>query len=172
VGAPGFPQDLVDGLLAADFLLVGDLFLTATAAAATVALPLSSTAETSGTMTNAERRVQRFQRAVPAAGGMETWEILSQLAGLLGYRFKMKYASAQDVTAEIRRVVPIWAGLDLGSAGAVWDADGVKLPRVPFTGLGRPLAPVPTLGLDTLEVRFAAWFDKIFEKARQELPVV
>jgi formate dehydrogenase major subunit len=172
VGAPGFPQDLCEGLLAADFLLVGDLFLTATAACATVALPLSSTAETSGTMTNAERRVQRFQRAVPAAGGMETWEILSQLAGLLGYRFKMKYASAQDVTAEIRRVVPIWAGLDLGSAGAVWDADGVKLPRVPFTGLGRPLAPVPTLGLDTLEVRFAAWFDKIFEKARQELPVV
>jgi hypothetical protein len=31
---------------------------------------------------------------------------------------------------------------------------------------------VPTLGLDTLEVRFAAWFDKIFEKARRELPVV
>jgi predicted molibdopterin-dependent oxidoreductase YjgC len=50
VGAPGFPQDLCDGLLAADFLLVGDLFLTSTAAFATVALPLSSTAETSGTM--------------------------------------------------------------------------------------------------------------------------
>ena len=113
VGAPGFPQDLRDGLLAADFLLVGDLFLTATAASATVALPLSSAAETSGTMTNAERRVQRLQRAVPPAGGMETWEILSRLAGLLGYRFKMKYASAQDVTAEIRRVVPNWAGLDL-----------------------------------------------------------
>ena len=172
VGAPGFPQDLCDGLLAADFLLVGDLFLTSTAAFATVALPLSSTAETSGTMTNAERRVQRLERAVPPAGGMETWEILSQLASLLGYRFKMKYGSAQDVTAEIRRVVPIWAGLDLGSAGAVWDADGLKLPRVPFTGLGGPLAPVPTLGLDTLEVRFAAWFDKIFEKARRELPVV
>ena len=172
VGAPGFPQDLCDGLLAADFLLVGDLFLTATAAFATVALPLSSTAETSGTMTNAERRVQRLERAVPPAGGMETWEILSQLASLLGYRFKMKYGSAQDVTAEIRRVVPIWAGLDLGSAGAVWDADGLKLPRVPFTGLGGPLAPVPTLELDTLEVRFAAWFDKIFEKARRELTVV
>ena len=35
-------QDLRDGLLAADFLLVGDLFLTATAAFATVALPLSA----------------------------------------------------------------------------------------------------------------------------------
>jgi len=172
VGAPGFPQDLRDGLLAADFLLVGDLFLTATAASATVALPLSSTAETSGTMTNAERRVQRLQRAVPPAGGMETWEILSQLASLLGYRFKMKYGSAQDVTAEIRRVVPIWAGLDPGFMGAVWGVDGLRLPEVPFTGLGRPLAPVPTLGLDTMEVRFTGWFDKIFEKARRELPVV
>ena len=172
VGAPGFPQDLRDGLLAADFLLVGDLFLTATAACATVVLPLSSTAETSGTMTNAERRVQRLQRAVPPAGGMETWEILSQLAGLLGYRFKMKYASAEDVTEEIRRVVPIWAGLDTGSMGAVWDTDGLKRRTVPFTGLGEPLTPVPTLGLDTLEVRFAAWFDEIFEKARGELPVV
>jgi formate dehydrogenase major subunit len=172
LGAPGFPQDLREGLLAADFLLVGDLFLTATAASATVALPLSSTAETSGTMTNAERRVQRLQRGVPPAGGMETWEILSRLADLLGYRFKMKYGSAQDVTAEIRRVVPIWAGLDVDSGGAIWDAGVPKLPRVPFTGLGGALVPVPTLGLDNLEVRFAGWFDKIFEKARSELPVV
>jgi len=172
VGAPGFPPDLVDGLLAADFLLVGDLFLTATAAAATVALPLSSAAETSGTMTNAERRVQRLRRAVPPAGGMETWEILSQLAGLLGYRFKMKYGSAEDVTAEIGRVLPIWAGLEPGPAGAVWDVDALRLPRVPFSGLGGPLSPVATLGLDSLEVRFKGWFDGIFEKARRELPVV
>ena len=141
VGAPGFPTDLCDGLLAADFLIVGDLFLTATAASANVVLPLSSTAETSGTMTNAERRVQRLERAVPPAGGMETWEILSRLAGLLGYRFKMKYGSAQDVTAEIRQVVPIWAGLDLGSAGAVWDADGPQAGQCPVHGAGRAARP-------------------------------
>jgi formate dehydrogenase major subunit len=172
MGAAGFPQDLIDGLLAADFLLVGDLFLTATAASATVALPLSATAETSGTMTNAERRVQRLRRAVPPAGGLETWEILSQLAGLLGYRFKMKYGSAQDVTDEIRRVAPIWAGLDLDLEGEVWNANGLKAPRVPFAGLGGPIAPVPTLGLDTLETRFETWFDGVFEKARRELPAV
>jgi len=169
IGAPGFPKELCDGLLAADFLLVGDLFLTSTAASATVALPLSSPAETSGTMTNAERRVQRLSRAVPPAGGMETWEILSQLASRLGYRFKMKYGSVQDVTAEIRRVVPIWAGLDVGPGGTVWDAGGFNRPRIPFAGLGGPVAPVPTLGLDTLEVRFAGWFDQIFEKARRDL---
>jgi predicted molibdopterin-dependent oxidoreductase YjgC len=172
MGAAGFPQDLIDGLLATDFLLVGDLFLTATAASATVALPLSATAETSGTMTNAERRVQRLRQAVPPAGGLETWEILSQLAGLLGYRFKMKYGSAQDVTEEIRRVAPIWAGLDLDFEGEVWNADCLKTPRVPFAGLGGPYAPVPTLALDTLETRFATWFDGVFEQARRELPAV
>ncbi|MFN7987224.1 MAG: FAD-dependent oxidoreductase [Thermoanaerobaculia bacterium] len=172
IGAPGFPQELRDGLLAADFLVVGDMFLTATAASGAVVLPLSGTAETSGTMTNAERRVQRLERAVPPAGGMETWEILSRLAGLLGYRFKMKYGSAQDVTSEIQRVVPIWAGLDVGPSGAVWSADGRGLPGAPFTGLGEPVVPVQTLGLDALEVRFASWFDGIFEKARRELPTV
>jgi formate dehydrogenase major subunit len=172
VGAPGFPRDLSDGLLAADFLLVGDLFLTATAASASVALPLSATAETSGTMTNAERRVQRLQRAVPPPGGMENWEILSHLAGLLGYRFKLKYASVADVTAEIRRVAPIWSGLDIGPAGSVWDSERLRLSKVPFAGIGGELTPMPTLGLDTLEVRFAGWFEKIFEKARRELPAM
>lgn len=172
IGASGYPQDLRDGLLAADFLLVGDLFLTATAASATVALPLSSPAETSGTMTNAERRVQRLERAVPPAGGMETWDMLGRLAGLLGYRFKMKYESAQDVTAEIRRVVPIWSGLDVGPAGAIWDAGNLARPGIPFIPPGEPVAPVSTLGLDTLEVRFGTWFDRIFEKAREDLPVV
>ncbi|MCG3190912.1 MAG: Nitrate reductase [Thermoanaerobaculia bacterium] len=168
-GAPGFPGDLIEGLFAADFLLVGDLFLTATAARAAVVLPLSSTVETSGTMTNAERRVQRLERAVPPAAGTETWEILSHLAGLLGYRFKLKYASAQDVTAEIHKVAPIWNGLDIGKAGAIWDRQRMRLPEVPFRDLGEPVSPVGTLALDTLEARFAGWFKEIFEKAHRDL---
>ena len=169
-GAPGFPKELCDGLRAADFLVVGDLFLTATAASASVVLPLSSTAETSGTMTNAERRVSRLQRAVPPAGGMETWEVLSHLAGQLGYRFKMKYGSVDDVTAEIRRVAPIWSGLDLVPEGTVWDAGGLSRAEAPFAGLGETLTPVPTLGLDAVEARFATWFDTTVERARQALP--
>lgn len=176
IGAEGFPQDLRDGLLAADFLLVGDLFLTATAASAHAVLPLSAPAETSGTMTNAERRVQRLHRAVPPPSGAETWEVLSRLAAALGYRFKMKYASAEEVTAEIRRTVPIYAGLDLtGPAGPVWDLSAGRAKGNPFdpSALGpeaRP--PVPTLHLDTLEQRFEEWFGKLFERARRELPVI
>ena len=59
--------------------VVGDLFLTATAALANVVLPLSSAAETSGT----DRRTPSgacsgCSRAIPPAVGMETWEILCE----------------------------------------------------------------------------------------------
>ncbi|MBE3099412.1 MAG: molybdopterin-dependent oxidoreductase, partial [Planctomycetes bacterium] len=56
------PQEIRDGLLATEFLVVGDLFYTETARAANVVLPFSSAAETSGTFTNSERRVQRVRR--------------------------------------------------------------------------------------------------------------
>ena len=165
LGAPGFPQDLRDGLLAADLLVVGDLSLTATAAHAGIVLPLSAPAETSGTMTSCERRVQRLDRAVPPAGGLETWEILGRLAALLGHRFKMKYASAAEVTAEILRVAPIWAGLGPDPSGSVWDLGLLKRAAPPFTGIGEEVTPVPTLGLDHREAWFASWFDGVIGKA-------
>ena len=42
---------------------MADLFATKTAQAAHVVLPMSSTPETAGTMTNSERRVQLLARA-------------------------------------------------------------------------------------------------------------
>lgn len=169
LGSPGFPRDLQEGLLAAEFLLVGDVFLTETAASSTVALPLSTSAETSGTMTSAERRVQRLTRAVPPAGGMETWEVLGRLAALLGYRFKMRYRSVEEVTAEIRRVVPLWEGLDLSApSGAIREAGGPEPPVAPVWP-GEAVTPVPTLALDTVEARFTEWFDGLADTARREL---
>jgi predicted molibdopterin-dependent oxidoreductase YjgC len=58
MGAPDFPADLSLGLGAAEFLVVMDLFMTDTAKCANVVLPLSGLAETSGTLTSSERRVQ------------------------------------------------------------------------------------------------------------------
>jgi predicted molibdopterin-dependent oxidoreductase YjgC len=171
LGAPGYPRDLCEGLLAADFLLVGDLFLTPTAANAGVVLPLSSTAETSGTMTNAEGRVQALQRAVPPLAGLETWEILSRLGGLLGFRFKMRYASVADVTAEIRRVAPPWHGLGPDLGGFVRETRSVPGVVPPPALPGDLVTPAPTLFLDTLEMRFQDWFDGLVAKARRDLPV-
>ncbi len=48
-----------------DFTIVQELFLTETAKQADVVLPALSWAERDGTLTNAERRVQRYYKAIP-----------------------------------------------------------------------------------------------------------
>ena len=171
LGAPGYPRDLCEGLLAAEFLLVGDLFLTPTAANAGVVLPLSSAAETSGTMTNAEGRVQPLERAVPPAAGLETWEILSRLGALLGHRFRMRYGSVREVTAEIRRVAPSWQDVGPDLSGLVRGPGPAPGRFARSTVPGELVTPVPTLFLDTLEMRFRDEFDGLVARARQALPV-
>ncbi len=168
IGEEGFPEDLKEGLCAADFLLVGDLFLTETAKLANVVLPLSSAAETSGTMTNQERRVQSLQAAIPPLAGLETWQILSQLAARMGYRFKMRYNSVAEIQEEIRRVAPLYASIitDSREADGTWGLSGLRLPPVRFHGrLDATVRPVPTLFLDHLEGRFSRWFEEIMTRA-------
>jgi formate dehydrogenase major subunit len=170
VGNEEFPRDLCEGLAAADFLVVGDLFLTETAKLANVVLPLSSTAETSGTMTNSERRIARLSRAIPPISGLETWQILCEIAGRMGYRFKMKYANLGEVTEEICSVVPIYRGVAIGSADAdgVWDLNFSRLERRPVGGKATAVQPVATLHLDALEGRFQRRFDDLFRAAQQK----
>ncbi|MFY9749322.1 MAG: molybdopterin-dependent oxidoreductase, partial [Methanoregula sp.] len=57
-----------DALSKLDFLVVQDLFMTETAAKANVVLPSASFAERDGTVTNAERRVQRIRKAIEPVG--------------------------------------------------------------------------------------------------------
>jgi formate dehydrogenase major subunit len=170
IGSEGFPSDLREGLEAVEFLVVGDLFFTATAGASHVVLPLSTAAETSGTMTNHERRVQGLERAVPARCGSETWRTLCEIAGKMGYRFKMRYASVAEITEEIRRVAPMYRNVKVGSAGAegLWDAASAPLQAVaPDPKRKHAIRPVGTLGLDVLETRFDRWFKRIVVEARQ-----
>ena len=56
---------LAEALRSAGFLVVQELFLTATARMADVVLPAQAYTEREGTFTNGERRVQRFYPAVP-----------------------------------------------------------------------------------------------------------
>jgi len=170
IGDPDFPEELKAGLLATDFLVVGDLLYTETAKAANVVIPLSAPAETSGTMTNHERRVQCVQRATPPRNGMETWQILCQLASSMGHRFKMKYAAVVDVTEEIRRVVPIYrdAAAGDGKRRELWRLDEFRLaPMAPTVALGaRAAAPLPTRALDCLDRRAEDRFARLLAQAR------
>jgi predicted molibdopterin-dependent oxidoreductase YjgC len=173
LGNPDTPRDLVEGILAADFLVVGDLFLTDTARAAHAVLPLSAHPETSGTLTSQERRIQRLERAIPPRNGLETWQVICQLADQMGFRFKMKYASIAEVTEEIQRVIPLHRGVEVDSpdAAGLWALDGRGAPAGVFDpgSLSSPARPASTLALDHLESVFARRFDEDVERARAAL---
>jgi formate dehydrogenase major subunit len=171
LGAPNLPEAFKQGLLAADLLVVADLFLTRTAQAAHAVLPLSTLAETSGTLTNLERRVQRVERAIPARTGVENWQLLCRLAAALGHRFRLRYGSAAEITEEIRRVVPIYRDVVVGSGDeeGIWDASRLALPRVALPPSLVPAIPsASTLELDCIELRFRDWFDGLVQRARAD----
>jgi NADH-quinone oxidoreductase subunit G len=68
----------------AEFTVVQDLFLTATAELADVVLPAAAVAEREGSYTNAERRVQRSRQARPAVGDARAdWQIIAGVATAL-----------------------------------------------------------------------------------------
>jgi NADH-quinone oxidoreductase subunit G len=104
----------LDGL---DFLIVQELFLTDTARQADVVLPALSFAERDGTFTSADRRVQRFERALPPLGQARAdWAIFTEVARRLGAEWS--YASAGDVLAAINRAIPQYADLTLAALRA------------------------------------------------------
>ncbi len=89
-------------------LVVHDIFLTGTAAAADVVLPALTYAEKTGTVGNIEGRVQRHDQALLGPGTARSdAEIFSLLAMRLGVPFG--FASWEGVLAEIGRVVPGWS---------------------------------------------------------------
>jgi predicted molibdopterin-dependent oxidoreductase YjgC len=76
-------KHLLHGL---DCLIVQDIFLTQTAEMADVVLPAAAAwAESEGTVTNSERRVQRVRKALdPPGQAMDDIWIIAQIAGRLG----------------------------------------------------------------------------------------
>ena len=99
---------LLEGL---ELLVVQDLFLTKTAELADVVLPATAAwAETEGTVTNSERRVQRVRKAVepPPRGARRPRDHLRarQPDGR-----RLGRADAEAVWDEVRRLSPVHAGM-------------------------------------------------------------
>ncbi|ENN6196530.1 formate dehydrogenase subunit alpha [Vibrio vulnificus] len=116
---------VIEGLEALDFLVVQDIFLTETAQYADVVLPSCSFAEKSGHFTNTERRVQRISPAVnPPGEAKEDWRIIQEIANAMGSDWH--YRSVADITNEITRVTPQYAGLkweNITPEGAQWPSN-------------------------------------------------
>jgi len=98
-------------LKALDHLVVIDIFRTETAELAHVVLPATGWAETDGSFTNTERRVQRVRAAVPPAGDARPdWWIVGQIAQRLGFR-GFEWKGAGEVFDEMCSLMPIYGGL-------------------------------------------------------------
>ena len=94
-----------------EFMVVQDIFLTATAERADVVLPAAAAwAESEGTVTNSERRVQRVRRAlVPPGQALDDLAIIFDIARGLGHDWGEP--SAEAVWEEVRRLSPVHRGM-------------------------------------------------------------
>jgi predicted molibdopterin-dependent oxidoreductase YjgC len=112
---------LLEGL---DFLIVQDMFLTKTAAMADVVFPAGAGwAESDGTATSSERRVQRINKALdPPGDAKDDVEILCLLAGAMGHEWPVP--EAEEIWDELRSLSPMHGGMSYARldehAGLQW----------------------------------------------------
>ena len=94
-----------------DFMVVQDIFLTATGQMADVVLPAAAGwCESDGTVTNSERRVQRVRKALdPPSGARDDVAILFDLARRLGHDWGAP--NAEQIWDELRDLSPPHAGM-------------------------------------------------------------
>ncbi len=108
-----------------DFIVVQELFMTATSEMADVVLPASSYFEKNGTFTNGERRMQRVNRVIEPIGNTKPdGQIIIDIMNRLGYQQPTGlHYDAANVIEEIADVIPFMKGLSwdrLGENGLQW----------------------------------------------------
>uniref|UniRef100_A0A182T0E5 Molybdopterin oxidoreductase domain-containing protein n=1 Tax=Anopheles maculatus TaxID=74869 RepID=A0A182T0E5_9DIPT len=92
-----------------ELVIVQDIFMTKTAAAADVILPSTSWGEHEGVYTAADRGFQRFFKAVEPKWDLKTdWQIISEIATRMGY--PMHYNNTQEIWDELRHLCPNFYG--------------------------------------------------------------
>jgi len=117
-------------------LVVQDIFMTRTAEMADVVFPASvAWAESDGTVTSSERRVQRVRAAVPPPGeARHDIEIIGELARRMGVAWGDP--SPEDLWDELRSLSPLHAGMSwarLEDAGGLqWPCPSLDHPGTPF----------------------------------------
>lgn len=126
-------RELLAGL---DVLVVQDLFLTRTGELADVVLPASAAwAESDGTVTSSERRVQRVRAAVPPPGdARDDLRIIGELARRLGYDWGEP--TAEQLWDELRSLSPLHGGMSYerleAEGGLQWPCPTLDHPGSPF----------------------------------------
>ncbi len=125
-----------------DFIIVQDIFLTETAQKADVVLPGNAFAESTGTYTNTERRVQSADAAltVPGDAKPDYW-IISEIAKRLGHEDFP--ATPEAIFAELKELTPSYHGMTkqrlLDEEGLRWPCPSEDHPGTPILHIGKPV---------------------------------
>ncbi len=126
-------RKLLEGL---DLLVVQDIFMTRTAELADVVLPASvAWAESDGTATSSERRVQRIRAAVPPPGeARHDIDILFDLAKRMGHDWGTP--DPEQLWDELRDLSPMHQGMSWErleqTGGLQWPCPSLDHPGSPF----------------------------------------
>lgn len=125
------------GLANLEFLVVHELFLTETAEYADVVLPAASFAETDGTFTSTERRVQRVRKAIEPLPGQTNWQTIMALSNRMGYA--MNYPDPRAIWDEMASLTPSMAGINysrMEEKGMQWPCPNLDHPGTPYLHSG------------------------------------
>ncbi|RBW68974.1 assimilatory nitrate reductase catalytic subunit NasC [Bacillus taeanensis] len=118
-------------------LVVVDLFLSETGKYADLILPTSSYLENTGTMTNLEGRVTLREAAKPRSNEVKhDWEILCEIARVLGKEKYFSYESSEEIFNELR----------LASRGGIADYYGITYEKLRNNGVYWPCPSVEEEG--------------------------
>ncbi len=116
----------------AEFMVVVDSFMTATAQEADVVLPASLPIETEGTFTACDRRVQATAKIFEPKAGKENWQILEALAEKM--HIALTPRSTKNIGQEIKKAVPLYGK---HAAGGCWGKGLLEKTFMTPNGLGR-----------------------------------
>ncbi|PFH10800.1 formate dehydrogenase major subunit [Collimonas sp. PA-H2] len=132
-------QHVTAAMAAMECIVVQDLFLNETAKYAHVFLPGSSFLEKDGTFTNAERRISRVRKVMPAKAGKSDWEVTVALSNALGY--PMNYSHPSQIMDEIAALTPTFHGVSyakLEKAGSLqWPCNDEAPQGTPIMHIGQ-----------------------------------
>jgi formate dehydrogenase major subunit len=108
-----------------EFVIVQDMFLNKIAREwGNVFFPVASSFERDGTFMNSERRIQRVRKAIQAPGEAKAdWEIICELARVMGKGKFFDYKSPGEIWEEIRSVWKAGRGITysrLDQGGLQW----------------------------------------------------
>jgi formate dehydrogenase major subunit len=118
------PEKALENL---ELLIACDMFITDTVEKADVVFPAASFAESSGTYTNTERRIQRIRAPFVPKSGMSNLEIIAGLASGLGAKFS---SNDKDIWKDIRTNLREYSGIskgDMENGTAFWSPDKVRI---------------------------------------------